>query len=80
MMVRANRYALAASMNGAALEPAVRALDGCDNTVCVQVSRPGDIGLRHVLGGSQRHNMEMMARAASPRRHRSARWAGMAVR
>jgi hypothetical protein len=63
-MVRANRYALAAAMNGAALKPAVRALHGCDNTVCVRVSQPGDTGLLHVLGGSQRDNMEMMARAS----------------
>jgi len=29
MMVRANRYALAAALNGKALEPWVRALHGC---------------------------------------------------
>ena len=31
IMVRANRYALAASQDGVALEPSVRALHGCDN-------------------------------------------------
>ena len=31
MMVRANRYALAAAQDGVALEPSVRALHGCDN-------------------------------------------------
>jgi hypothetical protein len=62
-MVRANRYALATAMGGAALHPVVRALHGCNNTACVRVSRPGDTGLRHIVSGSQRHNMEMMARA-----------------
>jgi hypothetical protein len=63
IMVRANRYALAAAMGGAALHPAVRALHGCNNTACVRVSRPGETGLLHIVSGSQRHNMEMMARA-----------------
>ena len=63
IMVRANRYALAAAQDGVALEPSVRALHGCDNTVCVRVSRPGETGLLHVVGGSQRDNMEMMGRA-----------------
>ena len=31
IMVRANRYALAAAQDGVALEPSVRALHGCDN-------------------------------------------------
>jgi hypothetical protein len=31
--------------------------------VCVRVSRPGETGLLHVIGGSQRDNMEMMGRA-----------------
>ena len=63
IMVRANRYALAAAQDGVALEPAVRALHGCDNPVCVRVSWPRETGLVHVVGGSQRDNMEMMARA-----------------
>jgi hypothetical protein len=63
IMVRANRYALAAAQDGVALEGSVRALHGCDNTVCVRVSRPGETGLLHVVGGSQRDNMEMMGRA-----------------
>ena len=62
IMVRANRYALAAAQDGVALEPSVRALHGCDNTVCVRVSRL-ETGLLHVVGGSQRDNMEMMGRA-----------------
>ena len=62
-MVRANRYALAAAQDGVALEPSVRALHGCDNPVCVRVSRPDETGLLHVVGGSQRDNMEMMGRA-----------------
>jgi hypothetical protein len=62
-MLRANRYALAAAMGGAALRPAVRALHGCNNTACVRVSRPGETGLLHIVSGSRRHNMEMMARA-----------------
>lgn len=63
IMVRANRYALAAASQGRALEPWVRALHGCDNPACVRVSRPGQIGLLHIIGGSQRDNMQMMARA-----------------
>jgi hypothetical protein len=62
-MVRANRYALAAALDGTALEPSVRALHGCNNPVCVRVSRPGETRLLHVVGGSQRDNMVMMARA-----------------
>jgi hypothetical protein len=62
-MVRANRYALAAAQDGEPLEPAVRALHGCDNPVCVRVSERGETGLLHVVGGTQRDNMEMMGRA-----------------
>src|SRR6201993_1708478 len=62
-MLRANRYALAAALDGVVLEPWVRALHGCNNTACVRVSRPGETGLLHVVGGSQRDNMRMMARA-----------------
>jgi hypothetical protein len=63
IMVRANRYALAAAQDGVALEPSVRALHGCDNPICVRVSLPGETGLLHVIGGTQRDNMEMMGRA-----------------
>lgn len=63
IMIRANRYPLAAALQGQALEPWVRALHGCDNPVCVRVSLPGQIGLPHIIGGSQRDNMQMMARA-----------------
>ena len=38
-MVRANRYALAAALDGVALEPQVRALHGCNNPACVRVRR-----------------------------------------
>jgi len=62
-MVRANRYALAAAQNGKPLEPWVRALHGCDNPPCVRVSTPADGGLLHVVPGTQRENMLMMARA-----------------
>lgn len=62
-MVRANRYALAAALGGEPLEPWVRALHGCDNPVCVRTSLPGATGLLHIIGGSQRDNMLMMARA-----------------
>ena len=62
-MVRANRYALAAELDGKALEPWVRALHGCDNPPCVRVSTPADTGLLHVVPGTQRDNMLMMARA-----------------
>ena len=63
IMVRANRYALAAAQDGEPLDPAVRALHGCDNPVCVRVSERGETGLLHVVGGTQRDNMEMMGRA-----------------
>ena len=63
IMVRANRYALAAAQDGVALEPSVRALHGCDNPICVRVSVPGETGLLHVIGGTQRDSMEMMGRA-----------------
>ena len=62
-MLRANRYALAAALDGVALEPWVRALHDCNNPACVRVSRPGETGLVHVVGGWQRDNMLMMARA-----------------
>ena len=63
MMVRANRYALAAALDGEPLEPWVQALHGCNNVACVRVSLAGDTGLLHVLPGTQRDNMLMMARA-----------------
>jgi len=63
IMVRANRYALAAALAGKPLEPWVQALHGCANPVCVRASLPGETGLLHVIGGSQRDNMQMMARA-----------------
>jgi hypothetical protein len=63
IMVRANRYALAAAQHGKALEPWVRALHGCDNPPCVRVSTPEEDGLLHVVPGTQRDNMLMMARA-----------------
>jgi len=59
-MVRANRYALAAALNGEVLEPWVRALHGCDNPACVRASLPGEIGLLHIIACSQRDNMMMM--------------------
>jgi hypothetical protein len=64
-MVRANRYALAAALGRTALAPTERALHGCNNPACVRVSRPRDTGLLHIVSGSQRHNMEMMARAGA---------------
>ncbi|WP_425437059.1 hypothetical protein [Mycobacterium aquaticum] len=63
IMLRGNRYALAAARQGQPLEPWERALHGCDNPVCVRVSAPGDVGLLHLVAGSQRDNMEMMARS-----------------
>jgi hypothetical protein len=63
IMLRANRFALAAALDGAPLEPAVWALHGCDNPVCVRVSQPGETGLLRVVGGSQRDNVLVMARA-----------------
>jgi len=64
IMVRANPYALAAALDGVALEPWVRALyECCDNPACLRVSQAGDTGLLHVVAGSQRDNMVRMARA-----------------
>ena len=51
IMVRANRYALAVSLNGEVLPGWERALHGCDVPLCVRVSGPGELGLRHVLAG-----------------------------
>jgi hypothetical protein len=62
IMLRANRYALAASLHGEPLDPRERAIHGCDNPICVRVSTPGELGLLHVTGGSQRENMEQMGR------------------
>ncbi len=62
-MVRANRYALAAALDGVALEPWVRALHGCNNPACARVSLSGETGLLHVVPGTQRDNMVMMGRA-----------------
>jgi hypothetical protein len=62
-MVRPNRYALAAALAGKPLEPWVRALHGCNNLACVRVSLTDEIGLLHVVPGTQRDNMLMMARA-----------------
>ncbi len=78
-MVRANRYALAAAMNGKALEPWVRALRGCDNPACVRASLRGEIGLLHIIRGSQRDNTSddgagpprRRAGPGAPRRSRS---------
>ena len=63
IMVRPNRYALAAALAGKPLEPWVRALHGCNNLACVRVSLTDEIGLLHVVAGTQRDNMLMMARA-----------------
>ena len=63
IMVRANRYALAVSLNGEVLPAWERALHGCDVPLCVRVSEPGELGLRHVFAGSQRDNMEQMGRS-----------------
>ena len=63
IMVRANRYALAASRDGGALEPWERALHGCNNPACVRASLSGETGLLHVLPGTQSDNMLMMGRA-----------------
>ena len=82
IMLRANRYALAAARDGVALQPWVRALHGCNNPACVRVSRPGETGLLHVVGGSQRDNMLMMAgaRRGGGRAAIRTRGAGVAAR
>lgn len=64
IMLRSNRYALAAARRGDPLEPWERSLHGCNVPLCVRVSAPGDVGRRrHVFAGSQRDNMEQMGRS-----------------
>jgi hypothetical protein len=63
IMQRANRYALSVSLKGEVLLSWERALHGCDVPLCVRVSEPGELGLRHVFAGSQRDNMEQMGRS-----------------
>jgi hypothetical protein len=63
IMLRGNRYALALSRNGATLESWERALPGWVRPVCVRVSVARETGLLHVVAGTQRDNMIMMARA-----------------
>jgi hypothetical protein len=60
--VRPNRYALALATESA-LGADVFALHECDNPVWVRVSWPGETAPLHVVGGSQRDDMEMMGRA-----------------
>lgn len=62
IMLRANRYALAVSLEGELLQPWEHALHGCDNPICARVSVTGEVGLLHLTGGSQRENMERMGR------------------
>ncbi len=65
-MVRPPRYALAVAAGGAALDGYVRALHECDVPMCVRVITAEELrgGVRpHVVGGTQRENMERMARA-----------------
>lgn len=50
-----NRYALAAAVNGAPLEPWVRALHGCNNMACVRMRLAGETGLLSVVPGSRQH-------------------------
>src|SRR3954454_18323803 len=67
IMLRANRYALAASLEGELVQPWGHALHACDNPICARLSVTGEVGLRHLTGGSQRENME---RNGSPRPRR----------
>lgn len=62
VMVRANRYALAASLP-CGLGAGVLALHGCDVPLCVRVGQSQGTGLVHVFGGSQANNMVLMGRA-----------------
>lgn len=64
-VVRATRYALALSLGGKTLEPTIFALHECDNPVCCRTVPLADVerGIAaHVVGGSQRDNMERMVR------------------
>lgn len=65
-IVRAHRYALAASLGGVPLEPDIMCLHACDNPVCVRVADETAVHrygrLLHVTTGTQQQNMEAMAR------------------
>jgi len=58
LCVRPHRYALALASGVIAAE--VLGLHQCDNPSCVKVATDG--GVEHVVAGSQRDNMERMAR------------------
>jgi hypothetical protein len=53
---------LSVSLRGELLQPWQRALHGCDNPICARVSVAGEVGLLHLMTGSQRENMEWMGR------------------
>lgn len=65
-IVRAHRYALAASLEGAPLDPDLMGLHACDNPACVRVTDTAEAHqggrILHVTAGTQQQNMEMMAR------------------
>ena len=64
-VVRSSRYALALSLGGKVLEPTLFALHTCDNPVCARTVSLIDVErgvAEHVVGGSQRDNMERMVR------------------
>ena len=64
-VVRAHRYALAASLSGRELAGSALALHECDNPLCVRVTDPAGAPagvLLHVVTGSQAQNMQRMGR------------------
>ncbi|GAA2429176.1 hypothetical protein GCM10009856_44970 [Mycolicibacterium llatzerense] len=64
-VVRSSRYALALSLGGKILAPTILALHTCDDPVCARVTPLNDVerGIaEHVVGGTQRDNMERMVR------------------
>jgi hypothetical protein len=59
-VVRAHRYALAATLDGRELPGSALALHDCDNPLCVRVIDPARApagALLHVVTGSQAQNM-----------------------
>jgi hypothetical protein len=70
-VVRAHRYALAASLRGRELPGSALALHQCDNALGVRVTDPAGAPagvLLHVVTGSQAQNMQRMGRRTIPGR------------
>jgi hypothetical protein len=65
IMLRANRYALAVSLEGEVLPTWERALHGCDVPLCVRVSVPGELALRHCVRRISARQLARLVRSQS---------------